>query len=200
MPRASVLGPGLPSPTISLSGRADTCERERIHAGASNPRKARLKNATRALGIRPIASPKAAPKRLTSCRLPSWREPQRPCRRPWRRHPSHRQPWHRQPARRGSSGTLGGCRGSSATTASGSSARGLWIDTTGALRCVQLGNRDALGQRHIARNLVSFRFMFDRSSSRNSGRSFGRQLTSTSERMCDTTPPWTFTPGDTLRS
>ena len=46
------------------------------------------------------------------------------------------------------------------------------------------------------RNLVSFRLMPDMSTSRNSGRSFGRQTTSTSARRCDTTPPWTFTPGE----
>ena len=35
------------------------------------------------------------------------------------------------------------------------------------------------------------------STSMNSGKSFGRQDTSTSVRMCDTMPPCDLTPGDT---
>src|SRR5438477_433581 len=86
----------------------------------------------------------------------------------------------------------------SAATGSGSSARGAWIETTGALRRVSSGIATPAGSGMSARNLVSLRLMPERSSSRNSGRSFGRQLTSTSARMCETTPPWLLTPGDTL--
>ena len=41
----------------------------------------------------------------------------------------------------------------------------------------------------------SFISIFERSSSMNSGRSFGRQEISTSAMRCETTPPWLFTPG-----
>src|SRR5438067_1441868 len=102
------------------------------------------------------------------------------------------------PAASGAAPSAGTAAAASAATGSGSSARGAWIETTGALRRVSSGIATPGGSGMSARNLVSLRLMPERSSSRNSGRSFGRQLTSTSARMCETTPPWLLTPGDTL--
>ena len=99
-----------------------------------------------------------------------------------------------------SSGAAAPSAGVAAASAvgSGSSARGLCTDTTGGLRPPASSVIvTPFGTGMSARNFVSLRFMPERSSSRNSGRSCGRQVTSTSDSRCDTTPPCSFTPGDT---
>src|SRR5579872_1593145 len=82
------------------------------------------------------------------------------------------------PGAAGAAPSAGTAAAASAATGSGSSARGAWIDTTGSLRRVSSGIVTPSGSGTSLRNLVSLRFISERSSSRNSGRSFGRQLTS----------------------
>ena len=77
-----------------------------------------------------------------------------------------------------------------------SSARAWCTETIGESRpCESSGISTPSGSLRSDRCSRSLMFIADTSTSRNSGRSFGRQLTSTSLRRCETTPP-ALTPGD----
>ena len=60
--------------------------------------------------------------------------------------------------------------------------------------CASSNSSHARGQRRSDRCRISFSAIPDTSTSMNSGRSFGRQITSTSFIRCDTMPPCVFTP------
>ena len=134
---------------------------------------------------------------LTSFRLPSSREPRQ--RRPWRRHalasPAFA-PAAAAPSAGAAAAPSAGVAAATSAVGSGSSARGGWIVTTTASALAMLGIVTPSGSGRSDRCFDSFISICERSSSMNSGRSFGRQEISTSAMRCDTTPPWLFTPGD----
>ena len=186
--RARVFGPGLPSPTIRSSRGA---HRRRIESEQRTARRTSARRAEsadspgRTLDVRPCGASAlllaAFLLRGGSCLgvafgAVAFASP-----------PSRRQRPH---LRRSSSGTSRRRRGSASTGVPTSSARGGWTATTGVVLAVlQRTSATPSGSWRSDRCFDLVQLHPCTSSSMNSGRSFGRQVTSTSVSSGATTPP-----------